>query len=220
MRLYCDFDGTVTKGDTTDLVLRALASPSWERLERAWERGEVSASDCMHRQIGLIQGSDDDLDAILETVEIDPSFSRFVGWCETHELPLTIVSDGVDRFIGHVLRRHALGHLPVVSNRLIGNPKRRQLSQPNMRPGCAAGSGVCKCAVVSQQSPGTIVFIGDGRSDFCVSSRADILFAKNSLAEYAKGRGKTFYPFGSFDDVTCTLARLISTGPSVRALSV
>lgn len=223
MRIYCDFDGTITRKDTTDLVLGALASPTWERLEDAWVRGRISAADCMRRQIGLIRGSDQDLDAILDTVEIDPAFPRFVSWCETHGLPLMIVSDGVDRFIDRILRHHDLGHLPVVANRLEGRPERRRLRQPGMKPGCAAGSGVCKCAVATQGASGAIVFIGDGRSDFCISSRADVLFAKDSLAAYATSRGKAFYPFETFDDVICSLAQLIaapSAGSRVRALSL
>lgn len=222
MRIYCDFDGTVTRRDTTDLVLGALASPAWEKLEAAWVRGQISAAECMRRQVSLIQGSDETLDAVLDSVEIDPTFSRFVAWCETQGLPLTVVSDGVDRFIGHILRRHALGHVPVVANRLAGSPERRRLRQPHMKPGCAAGSGVCKCAVATQTSSGPIVFIGDGRSDFCVSSRADVLFAKDSLADYATGRGRAFHAFTSFDDVTRALARLMASSPPApraRALS-
>ena len=52
------------------------------------------------------------------------------------------------------------------------------------------------------------VYIGDGRSDFCVSAGADILFAKGALAEHAATRGRPYYPFVTFADVRRRLASL------------
>jgi 2-hydroxy-3-keto-5-methylthiopentenyl-1-phosphate phosphatase len=125
-------------------------------------------------------------------------------------VPLSIVSDGVDRFIRRILTRHGLGDLPVVSNQLAGQPGARTLRQPHRRAGCAAAAGVCKCEVASVGSQARlIVYVGDGRSDFCVSQRADILFAKDALADYAAGRGQAHHVFESFHDITATLAPLL-----------
>ena len=211
MHIFCDFDGTITRCDTTDYVLSRLAKPEWEDVEAEWTAGRITAAVCMRRQVGMIQASNDELNAVLDSVELDPGFLAFVDWCEAENIPITVVSDGVRQFIDRILARYGLQHLPVVANRLAGGPKRRRLEQPWMREGCAAGSGVCKCAVAAQQTPtgrDTMVFIGDGRSDFCVSGRADILFAKSELADYAASRGKIFVPFDTFDDVTVALADL------------
>jgi 2-hydroxy-3-keto-5-methylthiopentenyl-1-phosphate phosphatase len=54
-----------------------------------------------------------------------------------------------------------------------------------------------------------MVYIGDGRSDFCVSARADVLFAKDELAAYAAGRGQAHHPFSTFHDVTAVLAPMV-----------
>lgn len=219
MHIFCDFDGTITLCDTTDFVLSRLAKPEWEEVEAEWTAGRITAAACMRRQVGMIQGSDAELNAVLDSVQLDPGFLDFVDWCETQDIPITIVSDGVRQFIDRILARHRLQHLPVVANQLAGKPDRRRLDQPWMREGCAAGSGVCKCAVAAQETPKdrtTMVFIGDGRSDFCVSGRADILFAKSKLAEYAASRGKAYVPFDTFDDVTVALADL-AKDRSVRA---
>lgn len=207
MQVFCDFDGTVSVVDTTDHVLNRLAGPEWEALEADWLAGRIDAAACMRGQIALIGGSDEDLDAVLDTVSIDPGFAAFAAWCADRAIPLTIVSDGVDRFIRRVLDRHGLSDLPIVSNELAGRPGARKLAQPHRREGCAAGAGVCKCEAAA--APGPMVYIGDGRSDFCVSHRADILFAKGALAEYAAGRGEPHQVFETFHDITATLSGLI-----------
>lgn len=213
MRIFCDFDGTIAKVDTTDLVLTRLAEPAWEDLEERWTRGEITAAECMRAQVALIGGDDAALDAVLDTVELAEGFGEFVAWCQANAVPLTVVSDGVDHFISRILGRHGLGHLPVIANHLVGNAVvGRRLEQPWARAGCAAGSGVCKCQVATKaderaNDPGDLmVFIGDGRSDFCVSNRADLLFARDKLAAYARSRAVPHHEFFDFHTITTTLA--------------
>jgi 2,3-diketo-5-methylthio-1-phosphopentane phosphatase len=226
MRIICDFDGTISRRDTTDFVLERLADPAWRTLEDDWVASRISAAECMRGQIALIGGAQADLDDLLDTVELDPGFTTFVDWCEAHGLPVSIASDGVDYFIGRILRRHGLDELEVVANQLVGAPGAWRLEQPWARTGCAAGSGVCKCEVAEPpadaQAPQTLVYVGDGRSDFCVSGRADILFAKGALADYAAARGQAFHPFDTFHDVTAALALLLGAAapPAARAVSL
>jgi 2,3-diketo-5-methylthio-1-phosphopentane phosphatase len=211
MRIFCDFDGTIAKVDTTDLVLTRLADPAWEELEERWTRGEITAADCMRGQVALIGGDDTALDAVLDSVELADGFVEFVAWCEANAVSLTVVSDGVDRFIARILGRHGLNHLPVVANSLVGEAGARRLEQPWARAGCAAGSGVCKCQVATGEEGASVsddlmVFIGDGRSDFCVSNRADLLFARDKLAAYARSRAMPHHEFSDFRTITTTLA--------------
>lgn len=213
MHVYCDFDGTITTLDTTDQVLSRLAPPAWEEIEADWRAGRISAAACMQAQIALIEGDDSALDSVLDEIELAEGFTDFVAWCDERSVPLTIVSDGVDYFIKRILGRRGVGGLPVVSNRLGGRAGARRLSQPHRREGCAAGAGVCKCSAtnksVDADRRSAMVYIGDGRSDFCVSARADLLFAKDELATYAASRGQAHHPFHSFDDVVAVLAPLV-----------
>lgn len=213
MHVFCDFDGTITTVDTTDRVLSRLAAPAWEALEADWRAGRISAAACMKGQVALIEGDDAALDAVLDEIELAEGFTEFVAWCESHAIPLAVVSDGVDHFIKRILSRHGAGSLPVVSNRLTGRPGARRLSQPHRREGCAAGAGVCKCEATArrlgQGLRPTVVYIGDGRSDFCVSARADVLFARDELAAYAAGRGQPHHAFTTFHDVTAVLAPMV-----------
>lgn len=204
MHIVCDFDGTITRQDTVDAILEELADPHWRVLERQWLDNEITAATCMRGQVALIDSAEGRLDAALDQIELDPGFARFLAWGESLGHDIRIVSDGVDYFIDRILRRHGLGHVPVVANRLVrGRPF--GLEQPWSQAGCAAGSGVCKCSAAAPEGPEPLVFIGDGRSDFCLAAKADLLFAKDALADYAADRGQPFHPFRTFDDITATL---------------
>jgi len=219
MRIYCDFDGTITQTDTTDQVLEQFAHKDWLKLEAEWVAGRITAADCMRSQIALVQAPEASLNALLDTLQLRDGFIEFAAWCRANHLPLTVVSDGVDHFIRRILNRHGLGYLPVFSNRLVMTNEALNLDQPFRRAGCAAGSGVCKCDIVSASGADTLVFIGDGRSDFCVSGRANILFARASLATYAAQRNQPYLAFESFFDVQKALesrpaTRVADSAPS------
>jgi 2-hydroxy-3-keto-5-methylthiopentenyl-1-phosphate phosphatase len=46
-----------------------------------------------------------------------------------------------------------------------------------------------------------IIYIGDGHSDRCASEVADIVFAKDVLAEHCRKQGMPYLPFTDFNDI-------------------
>lgn len=209
MHVFCDFDGTIARCDVTDLVLQEFAAPAWRDIERDWIEGAIDAAACMRRQIALIDATFPQLDALLETVEIDPGFASFATWCAGRGMPLTVVSDGVDYFIRQVLARHDLAHLPVFANQLERRPGGGfDLQQPWRADSCAAGSGVCKCAVTAR-AHALVIYVGDGRSDYCPARRANVLFAKDSLAVFCAQNRLSHRTYAGFDDVRDALAGVV-----------
>ena len=208
MHLILDFDGTITPVDTTDRILTRLAPPAWEDVEREWIAGRIDAARCMREQIALLDVSLAQIDAVLDAIPLSPGFAETIAWAERRRIPVTIVSDGVDYFIRRILSRHGLDRLDVVANRLVeGTASRWRLAQPFGRPCC--GSGTCKCMVVDALAGDeTIVFVGDGRSDFCVSGKADLLFATGRLQQHCRVEDISFVPFRTFADVLAALRRI------------
>lgn len=203
MQVFCDFDGTISIEDATDVVLACFADSEWEDIERQWKRGLIGSGECMRRQIALIRPNRHELDALLDTVSIDPGFKAFLSYCRRSDIPLTIVSDGVDYFIRHILARHGIGDLPIVANvlthRFAHGREVYSLSPSLTTAGCTSGSGVCKCRVV--ESAELQIYIGDGRSDFCVADKVDLVFAKSKLADYCDNRGIPYVHFENFVDL-------------------
>jgi 2,3-diketo-5-methylthio-1-phosphopentane phosphatase len=211
MRAFCDFDGTISKQDVTDLVLERFALPEWHDIEEDWIAGKIQAAECMRRQVALIQASRQELDLFLDEVDIDPHFLAFNRFCHENQIRLTVVSDGVDYFIRRVLARHGMSDIEVIANRLVleitGDRTDFSLAQPFANNNCNAGSGVCKCAIVAPAGPH--FYVGDSRSDFCVSHDAMFVFAKYKLVDYCEANGIPYVAYADFSDVTRTVETLI-----------
>ncbi len=209
MQVFCDFDGTISIKDTADEILSRFAAPEWETIEAEWQCGLIGSAECMRRQISLIDASRQELDAALDSLEIDPAFPAFVRFCESIGAPLTVVSDGVDYFIQRILKRNRLEHLPVIANRLaIEGERTYTLSSPYASHICASAAGVCKCRQISMGA-GMRIFVGDGRSDFCAAGGADLLFAKSSLAARCAQKSIPYTPYQNFADVQSALLRAL-----------
>ena len=210
MRIFCDFDGTISRQDTTDLILTRLADPEWMAVEADWEADRIDAATCMTRQIALIRAPLAAIDAVLDEVELRDGFTDFLDWAGRRGVPISIVSDGVDYFINRILSRHGIHGLPLVANRLVAmGDDRWSLHQPWRVANCAGGSGVCKCRVVASfKDDRPLVFIGDGRSDFCVATKPDLLFATAGLERFCTDRGIAHQAFTTFGDIEAALERI------------
>jgi hypothetical protein len=121
-----------------------------------------------------------------------------------------IVSDGFDRVVRAALQRARLS-VPFFANRLEWQGGDRwRLGFPHGRNDCRVNGANCKCAH-GERLPGPRVVIGDGRSDFCMSTRADFVIAKGALADYCSSRGQPHATFTDFHDVTAHLVAWLTT---------
>lgn len=209
LKILCDFDGTISKADTTDAIFDRFA-PAWRSIEVLWEGGEIGAAESMRSQIELMDASMPELDEALDAIEIDPTFPGFVEYCDAAGIGLVVVSDGIDYFIQRILQRAGLSRLPVRANRLIQRGQRRySLVHPHRVQSCASGAGTCKCTrAAAECAANRTVLIGDGRSDFCVSHQADIVFAKKSLLAYTQQQAIEAFEYADFRGVQAVLENL------------
>ena len=202
--VFCDFDGTITSVDATDAVLEAFAMPAWREWEQRWVRGQITSQECLARQTELIRADRDTLIEFAENLPIDEGFLALDRRCREQGVPLTIVSDGIDLLVEAVLRRHGLLHLSVFSNHLRWDDNGRPaLSFPFAEKTCESGAGTCKCSLTRPADPQSArpAYIGDGRSDQCVSGKIQTVFAKGSLHDWCKRTGITCIPFETLTEV-------------------
>lgn len=207
--IICDFDGTITPFDVTDAILGEFAAPAWEDIEEDWLRGDITARECMARQIALIRAPVRVLDAFLDSVPVTAGFPEFVRFCRSRNLRAFVVSDGMDYAIKRILARHGLTGIPVIANRLRHNGNDTySLDFPYGADGCP--SGVCKCAVARAEA-GKCLLVGDGRSDCCLAGAVSFVLAKQGkdLQRHCEANGYPHREYGDFFDVM----GLLEAGP-------
>jgi 2,3-diketo-5-methylthio-1-phosphopentane phosphatase len=205
--VYIDFDGTIAPADPTDTVLDRFCDASWRELERDWQEGRRTAQECMARQVELLRATPDALDELIATLRIDPHFPTFVELCGRWHMQIIVVSDGMDRVVRHVLQAAGL-KLPFFANRLqwLGGD-RWKLGFPFARNACAGALGNCKCGHRGRGGSGQLdVMIGDGRSDFCIAARSQLVLAKGQLAAHCRSNGIAHQPIRDFSDATAFMA--------------
>lgn len=210
--VFIDFDGTLAPGDPTDTLLDRFADRSWLHLEAEFKAGRMSSRECMARQIGLIRATPEEYDALVGSMNIDPHFKTFAALCELNGIPMTIVSDGPDRSIEILLRKAGL-EIPYYANRLefLGGDRWR-LAFPYERADCAMNSGNCKCQFPERLPAATQIMIGDGRSDFCVSRRVDLVLAKGALSQHCEASGLPHNRIKDFRDATLLMEEWLAGG--------
>jgi 2-hydroxy-3-keto-5-methylthiopentenyl-1-phosphate phosphatase len=210
--VFIDFDGTLAPGDPTDTLLDRFADRSWIELEAEFKAGRMSSRACMAQQIALIRATPAEYDALVGSMTLDPNFAAFAALCDANAIPMTIVSDGPDRSIEILLRKAGLT-LPYYANRLewLGGD-RWHLNFPHMRDDCAMVAGNCKCQFSEKFPAASQIMIGDGRSDFCIANRVDLVLAKGALAKHCAANNLPHHEIRDFRCATRLMAGWLEGG--------
>ena len=196
MRLFVDWDGTVTVRDSLVQVLHAFGEPAF----LAELEPRVGVDLTLHEEIALefravTASLAEVVDWVLEHVEVRP------GLAELAELQPTIVSAGFRQLIEPVLEREGI-ELDVLANEVEARPDGWVVAFRD-EVVCATCGEPCKRGGLVGEP---YVYAGDGYSDRCAALAAERVFARDSLAAYLRERGAPFEEFDDLRDVA-TLVR-------------
>lgn len=201
---FCDFDGTITRGDTTDKFLERFADEGYLIPEKLWETGVIGSRECLSMQIECVKKiSEKEIRDFCDEVEIDNYFITFYQLAKKSGWKIYVISDGFDVFITKILNRYNIKPDLIISNTLILSEGKLKPLFPYSNDSCESRSGTCKCQVIGMinQFKEKTVYIGDGRSDFCPALKMDNVFAKGKLYDYLTLKGKKVKRFESFKDI-------------------
>lgn len=198
--LFADFDGTVSREDICYRMVKTFASHGWEELNQLWEQGVLTTGECAQRTLDLMQVKPFELEQFFQHMELNPGFSNFAAWTRENHFPLYILSDGYDNYIEPLLKRNSLT-VTYYANHLEYD-RGWKLHSPHINLECQK-CGVCKSRLIERLSPPgvTTVYIGDGYSDRCPAQRCNLVFAKDSLADYCKDQYIRYYAYQNFYDI-------------------
>jgi 2-hydroxy-3-keto-5-methylthiopentenyl-1-phosphate phosphatase len=201
--ILVDFDGTACPIDVADALLTRFGRPGWEELDVAVERGEKTIRSAIDGQASMLVATRlEMLEYVLSTCAVAAGFAEFCDWAASRGHEVTVVSDGFGFYVAPLLQAAGLVRLPVITNQLVRRASGWYLRHPKSHPRCI-GCGTCKMlAVTERQRTGDwVAFVGNGPSDRFASFYADVVFARERLAEICLKEGVKFHPWDTFHDV-------------------
>jgi HAD superfamily phosphoserine phosphatase-like hydrolase len=195
LRLFVDWDGTVTVEDSLVQVIHAFGNPAiLAELEP-----RVGVDLTLHEEIAAEFAAidaplEDVVDWVLANVEVRP------GLAELAELRPVIVSAGFHELIEPVLRREGI-ELEVLANRVEASSDGWRVRFRD-EASCARCGEPCKRGSVAGEP---YVYVGDGYSDRCAALAAERVFARDALAAYLDLRGRPYEPFRDLHELRARL---------------
>ena len=174
MRLFVDWDGTITVRDSLVMVIHEFGDP---RLLAELEP-RVGVDLTLHEEIALefaaVTAPLDEVVAwVLEHVEVRP------GLAELAEFDPVVVSAGFRELIEPVLAREGV-ELEVLANTVEARPG-GWVVRFRDEAVCATCGEPCKRSGLAGEP---YVYVGDGYSDRCAALAAERVFARDSLAAF------------------------------------
>jgi 2,3-diketo-5-methylthio-1-phosphopentane phosphatase len=203
--IACDFDGTVTVRDTLHVIVERYGTPGlWAALQPRLTAGELTVEQAMEAEFAAVRATWDEVRTlVLDQAPVRPGFHELVAWSRQRGHRLVIVSNGFRRVIDVVLDAAGVDGLEVVSHdaRFTSSGCTLLWSQRGER--CALCRRACKRHDLGRMRGDgeRLVYLGDGISDRCAARMADVIFARDGLAEFLAGEDVPFVPFEDFHEV-------------------
>ncbi|MBZ0177678.1 MAG: MtnX-like HAD-IB family phosphatase [Melioribacteraceae bacterium] len=213
-KVFIDFDGTVTKTDVGEELFLRFGDPhKAKEIISLWMEDKITSVETWERLCETVENLNrDDLNKMIDEIEIDDYFHEFLNYCESNNIEVMILSDGLDYYIDRILTREKLSHLNFVSNKVeFGKNNEMLPSFPYTDEECSQCANCKRNHVIANSGDDEYsVYIGDGYSDKCPAQYCDFIFAKKSLLKYCEKNRISYFPYSSFADVLKIFKKLQS----------
>jgi 2-hydroxy-3-keto-5-methylthiopentenyl-1-phosphate phosphatase len=198
--VFIDFDGTVTSEETLTGALQYLDPPpeGAEGIERGLRTGELTLKEAVISIFSCVRSDRvPEFTEYIHSVPFRPGFEAFLDALAARGIPVVIVSGGLDIMIDEKLapHRHKLADVWTAKVDLSG-----EYFLVGAKPE-GDKDLIDKVAVMSGYEYKRAVCIGDGYTDILMALNADIVYARDDLADYLETRGAPYRPWDDFLDI-------------------
>lgn len=197
---FIDFDGTITRQDVCNTMVKTFAREGWAELNSLWEEGALSTRDCAQATLDLMTVLPGELEDFFMQMEIDPTFPAFLKWAEEEKHPVYILSDGYANYIEPILKKAGI-QIEYYAN-FMQYQEGWHIHTPHLNTECGK-CGVCKKGKIEElaDAESIKIYIGDGYSDLCPARYCEIVFAKQTLAKLCLQEGIPFFYYQDFAEI-------------------
>ncbi|WP_226668454.1 2-hydroxy-3-keto-5-methylthiopentenyl-1-phosphate phosphatase [Metabacillus litoralis] len=210
--IICDFDGTITETDNIIAIMKKFAPPEWDSLKNGVLSQEISIREGVGKMFQLLPSfkKNDIIDYILEHAEIRTGFKDFVQYTKDKNIPLFIVSGGIDFFV-YPLLKDLIDEDKIYCNRANFTNEQIEIEWPySCDDHCDNECGCCKPSLIRKltDKEQSKIVIGDSITDLQAAKLGDFVIARDLLLEKSKELNLPHKPFTTFYDVIDILEQL------------
>lgn len=209
--VFCDFDGTITVEDTFAGAIAPLVPAVAGRILPALFARQVPLRRGVRELLAAVPS--DRYREILTYAANQPiraGFEDLLDWLEARQVPLAVVSGGIEDMVRAVLDRPGRNG-KLLSQRVASIAAMAvDTSGPYLQVSSAFEAGdelVAKAEVMKQYPAADRVAIGDSVTDIEMAQAADLVFARDRLQGYLQTEGKPYEPWENFWQVRDRLAQ-------------
>jgi len=208
IRLFVDFDGTVTNKDVGNSIIDKFLPPDlikqgWhEKILEEWKTGKISSEECLTLEFKNCIVTEEEFNTELDTFTLTPGFIETVQYCRNHDIPIMILSDGLDYYIEYILAKYDISAVDYRSNHMYFYNGCLEIEFPYIDKGCGR-CGNCKRWHIEKlrRDGDLVIYAGDGYSDRFAIRSADVVFARRDLADFCEKEDLKYIHYNNFNDL-------------------
>ncbi|KAI5463482.1 HAD-like domain-containing protein [Mariannaea sp. PMI_226] len=226
---FTDFDGTVTTADSNDFMTDTLGFGAERRiaLNKDVLHGRMHFRDSFVEMLDSITTPFPEcLDILLKKITLDPGFKEFYDWAQANNVPIVILSGGMEPVIRALLDT-LLGpgwDIQIVSNNVAAREGKDITEKGGWKITFHDDSihGHDKSIEIRKYSSlpnrPTMFYAGDGVSDLSAAKETDLLFAKadKDLVTWCENENVPFVTFRDWTSILQTCKEIYAGSLSVK----
>jgi len=176
------------------------------------------------------------IQTLLDHIELDPGFRQFHIWAKENNVPIIVLSSGMNPIIRALLEKLIgpdANDIEIVSNDIKPRPG-MTIEQPGgweivyhddsgfgHDKSLAIRPYVAHISKMPEDERPTLLYAGDGVSDLSAARETDLLFAKkgHDLITYCERQGFPFTIFSDWSDILAVISDILSGKTSVNKVA-
>ncbi|HIK12918.1 MAG TPA: HAD-IB family phosphatase [Oscillatoriaceae cyanobacterium M33_DOE_052] len=203
--VFCDFDGTITTEETFAGMLKLFAPERSAQIMPEIYALRITLRQGVRQMLASIPSTQyPEILAYCRDKEISPGLVELLDFLDARDVPFIVVSGGLRGMVETVLGSLVPRVEAIYAADVDTSGEYLQVFSEFEKD----SELVAKVEVIKQYNPLETVAIGDSVTDLNMALHAQIVFAREHLAQYLEPRQKPYIPWQNFFDVRHTLAEL------------
>lgn len=205
--IFSDFDGTITENETFSLLMKEFAPEASRSLIPRLLAREVTLREGVPAVLETI-GSDrfPQMIARMAQAPLRAGFPEFLDVLDRYRIPLVVLSGSLTELVMAPLSPylHRIHRIVAATADTSGPTLRIRSSFADQ------DELVYKPGVMNEYDDLIKIAIGDSITDFSMAKNATTVFARSLLGEYLEKKGRPFYKFSTFFDISRILETMLA----------